>query len=100
MQFSPVTLLILKLQFIILRLIPIIIGIAVIWFLVNLVRYGLSNSATDKEEIKGVIINGVILLFVMVSVWGLVSLFFQFFNISPWNNSIGIDYINPIRLIR
>ncbi|KKR37266.1 MAG: hypothetical protein UT97_C0012G0006 [Parcubacteria group bacterium GW2011_GWC2_40_31] len=56
-------------------IVPIIIAIAVIIFLIGVLKY--VRAGEDEEErkkAKGLMIFGVIALFVMVSVWGLVNI--------------------------
>ncbi len=63
--------------------IPIIIGLALLTFLWGVMKYGTSRDETSRKESIAIIINGIIVLFVMVSVWGLVALFFNFFGLNP-----------------
>ena len=50
------------------------VGLAVVFFLWGLLRYIISESASDREDARKTIVGGLILLFVMVSVWSLVYL--------------------------
>lgn len=54
--------------------IPILVGVAVIMFLWGLIRYITTPDPAKKKEAISVIIYGIITLFVMVAVWGLVYL--------------------------
>lgn len=63
-------------------LIPIVIGIAVLVFLWGVMQYVIAKSPEDQKEARGVILYGVIILFVMVAIWGLVDLI---------GETIGID---------
>ena len=63
-----------QVQNIIARLIPIVIGIALLVFLWGVIWYVISNSDEDKKKARGYMIWGVIGLFVMTAVWGLVSI--------------------------
>ncbi len=54
-------------------LIPLIIGVALVVFLYGIVRYVL-GSGDDKSSAKSIMLWGIIALFVMVSVWGLVGI--------------------------
>lgn len=78
------------------RSIAIIIGLAVVYFLWGLLKYVKSAAGEDKEEAKGVIVNGILILFVMVSIWGLVNLVAQTIGISSSSNlhGGGSSYIN------
>lgn len=55
-------------------LLPIIIAGAVVYFVWNIARYVTAGDDTAKEQVKDRIIYGVIGLFAMVAVWGLVNL--------------------------
>ena len=67
-----------KIQQIIGMLVPIVISLAVIFFLVGLVGY---IKGDKKDEAKDTMIWGIIILFVMVSIWGLVALIQNTFGI-------------------
>ncbi len=53
----------------------VIIALAVMYFLWGLVKYVRTAAGEEFEEAKGMIINGIIIIFVMVSIWGLVRVF-------------------------
>lgn len=55
-------------------IIPLLIGIALVMFLYGVVMYVVRSGADDKAKAINYIIYGIIGLFVMVSVWGLVNL--------------------------
>ncbi len=62
-------------------LVPLIIGLALLFFLWGMLVYLWNGDDEDKrEESKSFMLWGVIGLFVMVSVWGLVSLVANSFN--------------------
>jgi len=63
--------------------VPLIVSLAVVYFLFGIVKYLISagDETRRKESIK-VITFGLIALFVMVSVWGLVSLITNTFGVS------------------
>lgn len=57
------------------RLIPLIISIALILFLIGIVQYVTAGGDEEKRSAaRGMIIFGIIALFVMVSVWGFVNI--------------------------
>ena len=56
------------------KVLPIIISIAVIYFVYNAFNYMIVADEEKKGEAKSRMIYGVIALFVMVSVWGLVGI--------------------------
>jgi len=62
--------------------IPIVIGLALLTFLWGVMKYGTSRDEATRKESIAIIINGIIVLFVMVSVWGLVWLFASFFGVN------------------
>ncbi|MCB9806207.1 hypothetical protein H6775_03570 [Candidatus Nomurabacteria bacterium] len=55
-------------------LIPIIMGLALIVFLWGVLLYVISKSQEDKAAARSYMIWGIIGLFVMVSVWGIVTI--------------------------
>lgn len=55
-------------------LIPIVIGIAVLTFLWGVLNYVTASDDAKQKEARGIMMYGIIVLFVMVSVWGLVNL--------------------------
>lgn len=56
------------------QILPIIISIAVIWFIYNVFAYVIAGDEEKKKVAKNNMIWGVVALFVMVSVWGLVNI--------------------------
>jgi succinate dehydrogenase/fumarate reductase cytochrome b subunit len=55
-------------------LLPIVVAIALLYFFFGLIKFITSGGDSEKkEEAKNTMVWGVIALFVMVSVWGLVS---------------------------
>ncbi len=64
--------------------IPIIITIAVIYFFWGLAKYILeSENSEKKEEGRNIMIYGLVALFVIISVWGLIGLIGNTFGIGP-----------------
>ncbi len=55
-------------------LIPIVIGIAVLTFLWGIVKYVVAKDEDSQKEARSIILYGTVVLFVMVSIWGLVNL--------------------------
>jgi len=55
------------------RLVPIVIGLAVLVFLWGVLQYVVAKDSDKQKEAKNVMVWGVIALFVMVAVWGLVN---------------------------
>lgn len=66
------------------RLIPIIISIALVLFLIGIVQYVTAGGDEEKRTAaRGMIIFGIIALFVMVSVWGFVNVLVRTFFSGP-----------------
>lgn len=55
-------------------LIPIVIGLAVLVFLWGVLKYVITDSESGKESGRTFMLWGIVALFVMVSVWGLVNI--------------------------
>ena len=70
------------------RLIPLVIGIGVLVFLWGLVGYVTAGGDEEKRKnARSLMIYGIIVLFVMVSVWGLVRILTTTFG-TDQNNTI------------
>jgi len=54
--------------------IPVIIGMGLLVFLWGVMQYAIAKGVKEKENAVGLITYGIIALFVMISVWGLVNL--------------------------
>ena len=63
-----------QIQVLIMRLIPVVIGLALLLFLFGIVRYVFTKEDTEKGQAKMYMLWGLVALFVMVSVWGLVTI--------------------------
>lgn len=72
-------------QDIIYAVIPIIIGLAVLYFLWGLLKYVTAKESDAQKEARSIMFMGIIVLFVMVSVWGLVNLLRETFGL---NNAV------------
>ncbi|NBV76776.1 hypothetical protein EBR66_01260 [bacterium] len=55
-------------------LIGILITAAIVVFFYGLVKYLWSNAGEEKQNAIKIMVNGVVVIFVMVSIWGLVAL--------------------------
>jgi len=56
-------------------LIGILIAFAVIWIIINVVRFIMkADSPEDRKPIQGAILWGIVGLFVILSIWGLVRI--------------------------
>ena len=56
------------------RTIPLIFSIALVWFLWSIAQYLRSSEAGKKEDARQLMLWGIVILFVMVSVWGFVNI--------------------------
>lgn len=54
--------------------VPVLIGLAILVFIFGILKYVVAKSPEDQKEARGVILWGIIIIFVMVSIWGLVRL--------------------------
>ena len=78
----------------------IIISLSVLVFLWGLIKYVKSIDDKTRQEAIGTITYGIVALFVMVSVWGLVNLLTNSFGFSGDMNNLKNQNINPTNLIR
>lgn len=65
--------------------IPILLTLAVVFFLWGLVSYMRSDDDLDVEAAKKTMLKGIIAIFIMVSIWGLVAILQNTFNLSGNN---------------
>ena len=74
-------------------LVPLIIGLAVLYFLWGVLKYVVAKDSEDQKEARSVMVMGVIVLFVMVSVWGLVNLLGDTIGINRGTGPGSVDLI-------
>ena len=84
-----------KVSGIVALIVPLILSLAVVFFLWNLAMY-MTKSGEDKDEAKDKMIMGIIVLFVMVSIWGLVSLLQETIGVEDTD----INITNPLDVIQ
>ncbi len=72
-------------------LIPLLIGLAIVVFFYGIIIFVLSEGGEKKNEGKQYMFWGVIGIFVMVSVWGLVNLIKETFNFNQTVPKIEIN---------
>lgn len=72
-----------RLQQILDRVMPVLIGIAVIWFIWGVISYVISGDEEKKKDARGHIIQGLIGLFIILSFWGIVGLINNTFGVGP-----------------
>jgi len=68
---------------------PLLISIAVVWFIWNVFQYTIAGDEEKKAAAKSQMIWGIIGIFVMVSVWGLVGILQSTFGTSGVGANIG-----------
>jgi hypothetical protein len=70
------------------KIIPLLVGIAVLLFLWGVLKYVLAGSddAEKRKDARGFMIWGIVAIFVMVSVWGLVGLLQNVSGVGQGNN--------------
>ncbi len=69
-------------------LIPILVTAAIVIFFIGLVQYIFKPD--DKEKPKKTMIAGIVSIFIMVSLWGIISLLQNVAGVNP-------NYVNPIQ---
>jgi|AntRauTorckE6833_2_1112554.scaffolds.fasta_scaffold00621_11 heme/copper-type cytochrome/quinol oxidase subunit 2 len=79
-------------------LIPILIGVAVLLFIWGLFRYYSTDNQNTKKEAVKIIGYGVVAIFVMVSIWGLVNLIIYTLNINSPTSGPGTFPVNTINV--
>lgn len=61
---------------------PILITIGVVYFVWNVIQFALTGDAEKKEQAQEHMIRGIIALFVILAIWGLIAVLFNTFGIS------------------
>ena len=79
-------------------LFPIIIALALVWFIWNIFRYVIASNEEDKGNAKKDMVWGIVAIFVMVSIWGLVVIIQVTFKVSGVTGSPQIinNIITPL----
>ena len=75
---------------------PLLISIAVIYFIWQVFQYTIAADEETKAKAKGQIIWGLVGIFIMVSIWGLVAILQSTFGTTSVQGNIG----NPIPVIQ
>ena len=75
-------------------ILPLLVGLAVVVFVYGVLTTMLSEGGEKKEEGKQFMLWGIIGIFVMVSVWGLVNVLKETFGLTTTAPSIHIEPIN------
>ena len=55
-------------------LIPLLITAALVYFIWGVISYVIAKDADDKEKARSVVTRGILGLFIVVSVWGLIGI--------------------------
>ena len=61
------------------RALPLLISLGVVWFVWNVFRYIIVQNEEEKSKAKTQMIWGIVAIFVMVSIWGLVGILINTF---------------------
>lgn len=77
------------------RAVVLLISIAVVWFIYNVFHYVIAVDEVDKAQAKEKIVWGLIAIFIMVSVWGLVAILQYTFQIFPSSSNPEVGKIMP-----
>ncbi len=68
---------------------PLLISVAVVWFLWNVFQYTIKAAEEDKTKARDGMVWGIVGIFVMVSVWGLVAILQSTFGTAGAGINIG-----------
>lgn len=78
------------------RAVVVLIAFAIVWFIWNVIRYVMSDELEKKETAKQQMIWGIVAIAVIVSLWGLVQLLQNIFNVNQQDaGGFGIDTLTP-----
>ena len=77
------------------RLMVLLISLAVVWFVWNVFHYVIAVDEVDKATAKDKIVWGLIAIFIMVSIWGLVAILQYTFQIFPSSSAPQINNVMP-----
>ena len=78
------------------KLIPFLITAALLFFIFGVVRYMIAGNPDDKDKAKKIVINGIVGLFVILSVWGIVGVIQRTFGVG--NAQITVDNIPTVNV--
>ncbi len=73
-SFTPIIHLVEGISVVVKAIVPILIGIAMIVFFWGLVRYVYKTGSKGTVQSKQIMFTGLMVLFVMISVWGIIEL--------------------------
>jgi len=69
-------------------LVPILITLGVVYFIWGVIQYVAAKDEEGKKAARGIMISGIIGLFVIVSIWGLIALISKTFGTGYGGNSV------------
>lgn len=69
--------------------IPILVTVAVIWVIVGVIKYITANDDDAQAQARKTILHGIIGVFVIVSIWGLVAILNQTFDVGQGGGNTG-----------
>jgi|GEM_PF-361108 len=69
-------------------LVPFLVALAVVAFIYGVVMFTFSDGGDKKEEAKKFMFWGIIGLFIMISIWGIVAIFQDTFGLGGYNSGV------------
>lgn len=75
-------------------ILPLIIAVAVVYFVYGVFKYVMSGDDAAKEVARDKIVYGIVGLFIMISVWGLVNILVNTFGLQ---NTAPTNATNPLQ---
>jgi len=78
-------------------IIPIVISLAVVVFIIGIFRYVIAGDEESKGNAKSLILYGVIGIFVMISVYGLVRILVNTFGLEKQLQNEDVPQVLPFR---
>lgn len=85
--------LICKIGLLVNSVIPIVISIGVLYFIWGVIHYAIARDEEAKAEGRSAMINGLIALLVIVSIWGIVNFMKRFLGVDLNDNTIAVPCI-------
>ncbi len=89
---------ILNIKFALNLLVPVVITLALIYFIWGIIQYVIAQSDEKKVDAKKQIIYGVIAMFVIVSIWGITNFIAFYLGITPFLSMPIIPQLPPVRI--
>ena len=81
------------------QVVPILIVLAIIWFIVGVIRYVISQDEEAKGKARSMMIYGIIGLAVIVGMWGLVNMLLRTFSVEGGPGAIVPPSYVPVEQI-